>query len=418
VAGHLGEVALAGVGLGSALFFVGSLLAMGLLMGLDPLASQAVGADEPHVARRYLREAVRLALWLTPPSMALVAAAWYGGLTATGVEPETFAASGWYLLARTPSMLPLLLFIVLRSYLQALHRARPVFIGMLVANAVNVPLDLWFAFGLDLGTVGIGLASTIVMTAQVGVLAWVVRAIPVPENTGRPTKAGTRELVRIGWPLALQYLAEGGMFVTVTVLMGALGRVAVGGHQVALQLAAFTFTICMGLSAATSVRVGYAIGRGDPEATLRAGIIGITTGALFMSLTAVTFLAFAPQLAGIMTESKAVLALAVPLLHIAAIFQVVDGLQAVASGALRGAGDTRVAMQVTVFGHWIVGLPVGLIATWGLDYGPRGLWYGLTCGLAVSGITLTVRFLRIARHVTRTATSDESPAAKRRRLAQ
>ena len=401
VAGHLGPIALAAVGLGSALFFAGSITAMGVLMGTDPLASQAIGAGEPHVARRRMREAVRLAIRLSWPSMALVIVAWYLGLTAAGVDAETFAATGWYLLARTPSVVPLLLFVTLRSYLQALHLARPVFIGMLVANAVNVPADLYLAITLDLGVFGVGLASTLVMIAQVGVLAWVVRRLPVPEGTGAPTAEGTRALVRIGWPIGVHLSLEMGMFATVTVLMGSLGTLAVGGHQVALQLAAFSFTVCLGLSAATSVRVGHAVGRDDPEGTLRAGLVGIGTGAAFMSATAVTFLLFAPELAGAITDSPEVVALAVPLLHIAALFQVVDGLQAVASGALRGAGDTHTARVVTAVGHWLVGLPVGVVCTWVLDLGPRGLWFGLTAGLTASGVTLTARFLRVARQARR-----------------
>ncbi len=401
VAGHLGEVPLAAVGLGTSLFFAGTITAMGVVMGLDPLASQAIGAGEPHIARQRFREAIRLALWLSVPSMAVVAITWYAALKAVAIDDATFRATGWYLLARTPSAVPFLLFITLRSYLQAMHRARPVFIGMLVANAVNVPADLYFAFVLDWGVWGIGLASTLVMTAQAGVLAWVVRDIPVPEGTGSPTEEGTRQLVKVGWPVGLHFSFEMGMFALVTVLMGILGTVAVGGHQVALQLAAFTFTVCLGLSAATSVRVGNAVGRADREGALRAGLVGIGTGAVFMSLTAVTFVLFAPQLAGLITNEPEVLAIAVPLLRVAAVFQVVDGLQAVASGALRGVGDTRAAMWITAVGHWLVGLPVGIVSTWVLGYGPPGLWYGLTAGLAVAGLTLTARFLRIARHAHR-----------------
>ncbi len=404
VAGHLGTIPLAAVGLGGSLFFFGSILAMGVLMGLDPLAAQAVGAGEPHIARRHLREAVRLAVKLSLPSMGIIALAYYGGLWAVGVEPDTRAEAGWYLLARSPSVLPFLLFITLRSYLQAMHIARPVFVGMLVANAVNVPANLYFAVELGWGVGGIGLASTLVMTAQAGVLAWVVRRIPVPEGTGPPTEEGTRQLIRVGWPIGLHFLAEMGVFATVTVLMGGLGSIAVAGHQVALQLAAFTFTVCLGVSAATSVRVGNAVGRRDPDGTLRAGLVGMGTGLAFMSCTAIAFLLLAPVLAGAMTEAPEVIELAVPLLYVAAAFQVFDGIQAVAAGALRGAGDTRTAMWVTVVGHWCIGLPIGVLCTWGLDYGPRGLWFGLTAGLATSGTALALRFVLTARHVVRVST--------------
>ncbi len=401
VAGHLGTVQIAAVGLGGSLFFVGTILGVGILMGLDPLASQAVGADEPHLARRYLREGIRLALVLSIPAVGLVVGLLYGALAAAGVEVETRAEVARYLLGRAPSALALLLFTALRAYLQAVERTRPVLMGMVVANVLNVPVSLLLAFSAGLGVLGIGLASSLVMFAQVAVLAETVRRIPAPEGTGRPTREGTARLVEVGWPVGMHYLAEMGVFATVTVLMGSLGTVAVGGHQVALQLAAFTFTVCLGVSAATSVRVGHAVGRGDPEGTRRAGLVGLGVGTVFMTSTAVCFLLFARPLAVLVANTEEVVAAAVPLLHIAAAFQIFDGLQAVASGALRGAGDTRTSMVFTVIGHWFVGLPVGVACAWGFDLGPVGLWIGLTVGLATAGVSLTVRFLRVVGHVSR-----------------
>ncbi len=401
VAGHLGALEIAAVGLGNSLFFAGTILATGILTGLDTLASQALGAGESATARRHLREAVRLALWMAGPTLVAIALLVTVALWAAGVEPELRREVGSYLLTRAPAALPMLLFIALRGYLQALHKTGAVLWGTVVANLVNVPASILLAFHAGLGVAGIGLATTVMMTAQVGVLYLSLRGVPVPEGTGPPTPEGTRRLVDVGLPVGLHFGAEMGMFSLVTVLAGSLGSLAVGGHQVALQLAAFTFTVCLGVAAATAVRVGYAVGRGDSEGTLRAGLAGIGTGAVFMSTTAVAFVFLAEELASAIAKAPEVVAVAAPLLYIAAGFQIADGLQAVASGALRGAGDPRASMRITVIGHWFVGFPIGLVCTWPLGLGVRGLWLGLTAGLTFSGVALTWRFIRVAKHVRR-----------------
>ncbi len=411
VAGRLGATAIAATGLGASIYFACSILAIGTLMALDPVASQALGAGRTGRARQALREAVRLAVVLAVPSTVALALVHGPSLRAAGVDEATRVEVGAYLWARGPSIVALLVHVAQRSYLQARHHARPVLWGTIVANLVNVPLSILLAFGDRAlvraglpavgfdgwGVFGLGLASTVVMVAQVAVLWVALRGLPAPEDAPPPTLAGVRSLLRVGWPIGLAHLFEGTTFVVATVLAGGFGAAVSGGHNVAIQLASFTFTLCYGLGAATAVRVGHAVGRGDPAGTRRAGLVGVGTGVAIMACGATAF-ALAPEgLARLVSSSPEVIAAAVPLLRIAAVFQIFDGLQAVASGALRGAGDTHGAMRLALVGHWVVGLPVAVALAFGLGWGARGLWWGLTAGLAFAGLTMLARFAVVSR---------------------
>jgi MATE family multidrug resistance protein len=335
-----------------------------------------------------------------------MAAVYFAVIPLVGTDDETRRAVGAYLLGRGPGTIAFLIYVAQRGYLQAVGRGPAIMWAMVVANLVNIPLDLALgqgdaalvelglpAIGLPaLGVLGIGVASTIVATAQTGVLWWTLRSAGTPREAA-PSRAGAMAIVRIGWPIGLHFAGEMGIFTVVTVMAGGMGPVAAGGHQVALSLASFTFTVCLGISSATTVRVGSAIGAGAWVAAKRAGLMGIGVAAAFMTATAIIFAAIPHTLAGLIAQD-AVVEAAVPLLYIAAVFQVFDGLQATAAGALRGASDTRVPMLISVAGYWLLGLPVGAGLAYGLEWGPAGLWWGLTTGLGVVGVALTRRFVR------------------------
>jgi MATE family multidrug resistance protein len=201
----------------------------------------------------------------------------------------------------------------------------------------------------------------------------------------------------VGGPLGVLFLAEGGLFGTVSLLMGRFGPVNVAAHQVAVQLASVTFTVCLGLGGATAARVGLAVGRGDAAGTRRAGFAGIGSAIVFMGVTAVGFALFARPLAALVAKPPEVVDAAVPLLHMAAIFQVFDGTQAVSAAALRGAADTRAAMVAGIIGHWGLGFGLSVSLAFGAGLGPVGLWWGLVLGLGATATFLGVRFERISR---------------------
>jgi len=208
-------------------------------------------------------------------------------------------------------------------------------------------------------------------------------------------RVSVKKVLRLGTPIGLQLLAEIGVFSLVAVLAGRLGKVAVSAHHIAVGLASFTFMGVLGVSGATAVRVGHAVGEG--RSPRRAGLIGITMGAAFMACTSATFVIFPRPLVALFTDDPAITELSVALLGIAAMFQLFDGVQGVAAGALRGAGDVRFAFLANVAAHWLVGFPLAIILGLGLGLGAPGLWWGLLVGLALVAGLLSWRFLVIAK---------------------
>jgi MATE family multidrug resistance protein len=300
-------------------------------------------------------------------------------------------------------MVPFLLFAAMRSYLQAHGATRLIVIATIVGNLVNVGADATLVFGVDalgipaFGSAGAAAATSIVTTAMAAMLGVAVAGLAreADDGTVAQPEAG-RRILRLGLPIGLQLMAEVGVFGLAAVLAGRLGTVPAGAHQVALTLASFTFSAVIGIGAATSVRVGRAVGRGDIPGTRAAGLTGLLFGAGFMTLTAAMFLIIPEPLARIFTDDEVIVAAAVPLLRIAAVFQLSDGAQAIAAGALRGAGDTRAPLYGNLVGHYAIGFPVMLVLAFGLDLGAPGLWWGLSAGLTATAIALTLRFLSLS----------------------
>ncbi len=411
VVGRLGEIELGAAGLGNSVFFVVAVVGMGIMLGLDPLVAQAIGADEPAQARRMLWQGGWLAMILGVP-LALLVAGLGMLLEHFGIAAVTAAPTRAYLFARLFGLVPFLLFVACRSYLQAVALTRPVVLSVVAANVLNLPLSWALVFG-DAGLVRIGLpplgvpalgvagaawASTACTVAQMLVLMVAVRSIKLPgaRRLFRPDRGLMKKALALGTPIGLTLVAEFGVFSLVNILMGNIDARALAGHQVAITLASATFMVPVGIGAAASVRVGHAIGRGDGPGTRRAGVIGLLSGMAFMSLAAISFLLVPKQLAGVITDKQDVIAAAVPLLFVAAVFQLSDGVQAVAAGALRGAGDTRFPLFANLAGHYLIGLPLGVLLAFHFGLGARGLWWGLSAGLTGVAVALTVRFVKIS----------------------
>ncbi|HLV64744.1 MAG TPA: MATE family efflux transporter, partial [Polyangiaceae bacterium] len=324
-----------------------------------------------------------------------------------------------YLHARLPAVLPWLALAASRAFLQAHTVTRPLVVGVVVANVVNFPLTWLLVFGdagllelglpglgvAQLGTAGAGLASAVSTLVQLAIALAAVRAAwdRGSEQSRRPEPTIIRDVLRLGTPIGLTLLAEVGSFALVSVLMGNLGQRALASHNVAISLVSSTFQIALALGAAASVRVGHAIGRADAEATRRAGLTAIASGGLGMLLSAGAFVAIPRPLARILTDEPGVIEAAVPLLAVAAAFQLSDGVQAVAAGVLRGAGDTQVPLYANLAGHYAIGIPIGASLAWGAGWGAVGLWWGLSAGLTAVAILLTARFWLLSRRAIRRA---------------
>ncbi len=403
IVGRLGEVPLGAVGLGNGLYFTVSVLGWGWMLALDPLIAQAVGANEPEEARRVLWQGIWVAVVGALP-LTLVVVALAAGIGAFGIPPETVAETAPYLIARSLGLLPFLLVAALRSFLQGHEITRPLLLSVALANVINVPLSYglvfgWSPIGLEgMGAEGAGWASTVATVVQVVTLAFAVRG-RWGDHPGarRPELAMIRKVLRLGSPIGLQLVAEVGSFSIVGVLMGNLGTRSLGAHQIALLLISVTFQLALALGAATATRVGHAIGRGSTEDARRSGLTGVVAGGAAMLFWSGLFLGLPVPLARLFTDEPSVVRATVPLLAIAAAFQISDGVQAVAAGALRGAGDTRWPLVSNVLGHYAVGLPLGIVLAFVAGWRAAGLWWGLSAGLTLVAVALTARFWALMR---------------------
>jgi MATE family multidrug resistance protein len=411
--GRLGQEALAGVALGNTTFFFGLIVCLGVIQAVGPMVAQAHGAGEREPVERSVRQGLWLGVVLAVPTVLIL---WNIApvLHMAGQPASAVAAAEGYLHAILGGFLPALWFMALRSFVEGLARPLPVTVITFVGVGLNIGANYVLMFGAwglpALGLEGTGWASTFVFWVLSGMLAlFVVRIEPfasyrIFSGLRTPDLTYFRELVRIGWPIGVSSGIESGLFVLTALMVGVLGTVPLAAHQIALQCAAFTFMVPLGVGIAGSVRVGQAVGRGQPDAARRAGYASMLLAGLFMLGAAVLFwtvphaivrLYIDPSLPG----NAGVAALAVALLGIAALFQVFDGVQVAAMGALRGLKDTRMPMLIALLTYWGIGLSTGYVLglEWGM--GAEGLWWGLVMGLAAAALLLSVRFHRHVRRV-------------------
>jgi MATE family multidrug resistance protein len=319
-------------------------------------------------------------------------------LSLVGVAEEVRGDATAYTIARSLGVVPYLAGVAMRSYLAARGVTRPLIVAVVAGNLANLALDGALIFGAGLGVLGAATATVTVQLLTLLLYRTSVRA--VDRDDGRAAagddaagrRADAREILRYGVPVGGQICAEVGIFGVATVIAARLGTLAAAGHGIALNLASLTFSVAVGIGAATSVRVGHAIGAGDRALARRRGAIGLVVGLVVMATFAVLLLALPRQLAELFSGDPAVVAAAVPLLMIAALFQLSDGTQAIGAGALRGLGDTRATLVANLVGHYAVGLPIALSLAFAAAMGAPGLWWGLSAGLTVTAAVLVGRF--------------------------
>ncbi|HEY4241703.1 MAG TPA: MATE family efflux transporter [Kofleriaceae bacterium] len=398
--GRADDAALAGAGIGNSLLFGIVSIGMGVVMGLDTLLPQSLGAGRPDDARRLLNGGLRLGLIVgllctlavlaTPPLLTL----------ADVPEPVARSARA-YLYVRALGIVPFLVSTALRSYFAAHGITRPLLVAVLLGNVVNAALDLPLIFGFGpipaLGVVGAATATVTVQIATLAIYAYAVRRVDRGAPRAASTRADLSAITRLGAPVGGQLFAEVGIFSLATVLASHFGELSAAAHSIALNLASFTFSFALGCGSATGVRVGLAIGAGNRALARHRASLGWRVGISFMGACAVVFLVAPATVARAFTSDAAVISATVPLLRIAALFQLSDATQAIFAGALRGAGDTRSTFVGNVIGHYLVGLPLCLALAFGAHMGARGLWWGLSAGLTATAIYLVVRFQRVTR---------------------
>jgi MATE family multidrug resistance protein len=403
--GGLGPEAIGAVGIGTSLFMGVCIFAMGLLLGLDTLVAQSFGAGRVDECHRWLVHGIVLGVALTAPVM-LVLRLLSSALGAWGLNPLVLALLRPYLDALTWSVLPLLLYASFRRYLQGMGAVRPVMVALITANLVNLFANWVLIYGrLGAPRMGVGGSAWATVVARIGMAGVLLFVILQRERGRRPGLfvtpvrieiARMRRLLSLGLPAASQVTLEVGVFAAATALAGRLVPASLAAHQIGINLVSFTFMVPLGVASAGAVRVGQAVGRKDRRGAARSGWTALLFGTLFMLCAAVIFLLAPRQLIGAFTPDARVIETGVTLLFVGALFQLFDGVQGVATGVLRGLGDTRTPMLWNLAAHWFIGLPVGYALCFVAGYGVIGLWWGLSLGLAICGIALLVVWTRRA----------------------
>jgi len=406
--GWLGATQLAAIVLASQFYFLMWIIGAGMAFAVVPLASSALGAGDT----RKVRRSVRMGLWiLTLYSSVAMIPLWFAEeiFLALGQSPEIADLAGIYMRVAVWSLLPAMLLAGLRSFLMSLECARFILVATISGTVLNVILNYMLIFG-NFGAPEMGIAGAALATvgANVFIAAAMAAYIIIQPNTRefkifnriwRPDWELLLEILRLGWPISIGLLAEMGLFMAATIMMGWLGTIALAAHGIVMQLVAVAFMVPLGLANAATVRVGVAHGRSDWQALGRAGItVFIAAGSMSVAIAAV-YLVLPEFLITRFLEmgnakSAEVLNYAIPLLLIAAIFHIFDGLQAVGLGILRGMKDTRVPMYIAVFSYWLIGVPAAYILAFVFAMGGVGVWIGITIGLITAAAALSHRFVR------------------------
>jgi multidrug resistance protein, MATE family len=400
-------IAIGATGLGQSLYHTVAIFGGGLLLGMDTFVAQAHGRDDIEDAQHTLVNGLLLAVVLTPILM-LAVSFWPFLMRRFGISLELVGPMQPFLSALNWGTLPLLVYFALRRYLQARDVALPITFALVSANIVNAVGDWALIYGhlgfRAHGIVGSGWSTCfarIYMALVLAVtLAWVERKGKRTSSVFPPMQFGKnapridveriRALLKLGAPASAQILLEIGAFAAATALCARLGPVQLSGHEIALNCAALTFMVPLGISSAAAVRVGQHLGREDAVGARRAGWSAILLGAGFMTCAGLLFIWLHTTIARVFSPDPSVVRVGATLLLVAAAFQLFDGLQVVTTGTLRGAGDTRTPMIANLVAYWLIGIPLGYVLAFRVGWGVLGIWIGLCCGLILIGSALLV----------------------------
>ncbi|HLQ86369.1 MAG TPA: MATE family efflux transporter [Salinisphaeraceae bacterium] len=404
MAGHLGGLALAAVGLGVSLAVPIMLLFMGICMAVSPMVAFHVGAREQHRIAPYVAQTLWLALALGVLWWLLYQAApWLLGLL--DIAPQLSHTAAGYVKAMAWGAPGACLMFMLRFMFEGMGRTGPVMLIGLLGLLANIPANYVFMYGAlglpALGAVGAGYGTAVALWLMAaGMIACVygvpqVRALRLFAALGWPQPRAWLSTLRLGLPVGVTIFLEAGLFGVLGLLMALFGGTAVAAYQVAANFSGVTVMLPLGIALATTARVGQAAGaRHMVEARFR-GFVGVVLSMLIMIVPLIMMGVFPHWVAGLYTTEPDILALAASLLQLAVLFQLFDGLQVSAAGALRGYKDTRVPMLITLLAYWLVGLPLGWWLGFSRHGGPLGLWWALIVGLGVAAILLIWRYQRV-----------------------
>ncbi|AXC14908.1 hypothetical protein ACPOL_5660 [Acidisarcina polymorpha] len=388
--GRLSPEAIGAVGLSSGLYYVPALFGVGLLLGLDALVSQAYGRGDDRDCRQWLTQGLYIALFVSLPIMAIVVCV-PTALPHWGANPVVSTEASAYLKLLNWGTPCLLAYAALRRYLQGMSVVKPITFALVSANLINLAGNWALIYGkLGLPTLGIQgsaistVAARLYMALFLLVVAWNherKRGFALFRGWPGPDRLRILRILRLGVPAATQMIFEIGAFSAATVIAAKLSPEALAAHMIALNIASVTYMVPLGISAAAAVTVGHAIGADIPAQARRAGWLAVSLAAGFMAIMALLLTIFPRSIIRIYTPDRPVISIGIWLLALAAVFQIFDGIQTVATGALRGLGHTKMPMIFNLLGYWAIGLPLGYFLCFHAKLGIYGVWIGLTLSL-------------------------------------
>ena len=409
--GWYGVVSLAAVVLGASSFFIVFVLGSGFAKAVMPMVAAALGRDDETRVRRD----TRMGIWLSIAyGLMVYPVFWWSEpiLLALGQDSEVSASASDYMRIAGLGMVPALVVTVLQSYLSALHRTQVVLWVTLAAVLLNIGVNWALIFGNwgfpELGARGAAIATVTVQVVSLIILALYAHLLPelrrfhLFQRFWRPDWHAMRQVFNLGLPIGLTGLAEGGLFQASALMMGWIGTVELAAHGIALEVAALTFMLHVGLSSAATIRIARFDGQGDRVALRRAAKVAVVISFGVALASVALFLSAARPIVALFLdlskpESETILAYGTVLLGLAALFQLADGMQVMALGLLRGVQDTRVPMWLAAVSYWLIGIPCSYVLAFPLGYGGVGLWLGLVVGLVCAAASLMWRFWRLVR---------------------
>ena len=420
VAGRLGPEPLAGVAVGGSYYQMFWLFGLGVLMSISPIVAHAYGGGRDEEVGRKFRQAVWLALMLAVPLVGLLACVepmlrWFG------TDARAIPHAAGYVYAMCFGMPAMLVFLAHRYTSEGIGWTRPVIYTAVVGLSTNIAGNWLFTLGglgiPSQGARGCGIATALACWAMLATMHVYQRRHAIYRKFGlfdridRPDRAALSEILALGLPISGSVVSEGALFAVAALLMSTLGTEIVAAHQVALSYASLMFMIPLSLHSATTIHVGHQVGRGDIVAGRNAGWAGIAMCGFIMALSSLVILAARDGIVAAYTADLDVRALAAWLLLFVAVFQVPDGLQVGAAGALRGFKDANVPMALNFTAYWLIGFPAAWWFGIRQGYGPSGIWAGLIAGLVTCAVFLIWRYHRIS-HARMSAALVGTAAAK------
>ena len=401
IVGHKSSVALAAVSLGNAVFTVIMMIGIGISFGLTPLIAQENGRKNLDETGKLLKNSlfINMLTGIFLCALTLTASHFLGHL---GEPPEVVLLAQPFMNLLGISVIPLMLFLTFKQFAEGLGFTKQAMRISIIGNFLNICLGITLVFGLfgirSFGVIGVGISTLTDRTLMGLTMAIYVLSAGRFKNyllkfrVARLSFARIVSILRIGVPVAMQYLFEVSAFTGAAIMVGWMGTNQLAAHQIALSLAAITYMMASGLSAAATIQTGHSFGKGDYVHLREFAISSYHLVFIFMGLTGLFFISLNHVLPHLYLNDPNVIRIAAPLLVIAGLFQLFDGFQVVGLGILRGMSDVKVPTLITFIAYWVIGLPIGYVLGFNFHLGPNGVWIGLLLGLAFAAVLLFIRF--------------------------